>query len=236
MAGEKSRWQSGFTLIEILIATTISMVVIGGMFYLYTSHLKTRTVQNSMLDMQQNLRAAMYLMGRDIRMAGYQGDVTGASIAGITVANATAFSFTYLAETDGDNNDDDDDTDEYDELSTIGYALYDADFDALNEEIGRTQDSETGLVAEAIEGIDFLYVLNDDTKTRVPTPSDLQLIKAVQVTILAKSSRPDNSFESTRLYDCDEASDSTKTVWGPFNDAYHRKLLTGTFLLRNMGI
>ena len=234
MAGEKSRWQSGFTLIEILIATTISMVVIGGMFSLYTSHLKTRTVQNSMLDMQQNLRAAMYLMGRDIRMAGYQGDVTGASIAGITVANATAFSFTYLAETDGDNNDDDDDTDEYDELSRIGYALYDADSDLLHEEIGRTQDSVTGVVAEAIEGIDFLYILNDETKTRIP--ANLQLIKAVQVTILAKSSRPDNSFESARSYECDEASDSTKTVWGPFNDVYHRKLLTGTFLLRNMGI
>jgi len=232
MVRETLRRQSGFTILEIIIATSISMIVAGGSWYLYTSHLKTRIVQNSMLDMQQNLRSALYLIGRDIRMAGYQGDVTGSTIAGVTLANDTAFSFTCLAANDGADNDDDGEADEYDELTAINYGLYDADSDSLNEELGRTQDSTAGLVAEGIDGIDFLYILGDDTKTRAP--ADLQQIKAVQVTLLAKSLKPD-SFVSTRSFECHEASDSTKTIWGPYNDAYHRKCLTGTFLLRNIG-
>jgi type IV pilus assembly protein PilW len=62
--------QKGFSLIELLVAMAIASILMAGIYTFYQNQLKTHITQQQMVDMQQDARAAMYMMTRDIRMAG----------------------------------------------------------------------------------------------------------------------------------------------------------------------
>jgi prepilin-type N-terminal cleavage/methylation domain-containing protein len=62
---------AGFTLIEILIVIAILGLAVGSMFSVYLNMQKTTTAQDTVIDLQQNLRIAVESLGRDIRMAGF---------------------------------------------------------------------------------------------------------------------------------------------------------------------
>ena len=61
----------GFTLVELMIAMAIGLVVLGAMYGIFTMHNKTFGTQEQIAEMQQNARATMDMMTREIRMAGY---------------------------------------------------------------------------------------------------------------------------------------------------------------------
>lgn len=61
----------GFTLIELLVAMAIGLVIMAAILSTFKSQQDTYIVQTQVSAMQQNLRAAMYMMTRDIQMAGY---------------------------------------------------------------------------------------------------------------------------------------------------------------------
>jgi len=63
--------EKGFTLIEMLIALVISTLLIAGLYRTFISQQKTYTVQEQVVDMQQNVRAAINRMMTEIRMAGF---------------------------------------------------------------------------------------------------------------------------------------------------------------------
>jgi type IV pilus assembly protein PilW len=65
------RTDKGFTLIELMIAMAITLVVMGAIFMTFKSQQDSYVVQDQVTRMQQNLRGAMYVMTRDIQMAGY---------------------------------------------------------------------------------------------------------------------------------------------------------------------
>jgi len=67
----------GFTLIEVMIAMAMSTIVAGGIFLAYRTQQESYVTQEQVAAMQQNLKAAMFYMGREIRMAGYDTAVTG---------------------------------------------------------------------------------------------------------------------------------------------------------------
>ena len=67
-----NRWNNeGFTLVEILIAIAITLVVMGSIFYAFKSQQDSYVVQSQVTDMQQTLRGGMYVLTRDVQMAGY---------------------------------------------------------------------------------------------------------------------------------------------------------------------
>ena len=61
----------GTSLIEILISLVISSILIAGLYLTFTNNLKTYTVQEQVVDMQQNTRISADRMVREIRMAGF---------------------------------------------------------------------------------------------------------------------------------------------------------------------
>lgn len=63
--------QNGFTLIEMMIAMAISLLVLSGVYEVFTSQQKAYSTQNRVAEMQQNARVAMDIMTREIKMAGY---------------------------------------------------------------------------------------------------------------------------------------------------------------------
>jgi type IV pilus assembly protein PilW len=91
---------SGFTMVELLVVLAVSTIVLSLMYKVYHSQLKTHNTQQEYVELQQNLRAAMYLMERDIRMAGY--DPENADIGGIMEANDGDTLITVTMDINGD--------------------------------------------------------------------------------------------------------------------------------------
>src|SRR4030043_620471 len=67
--------RDGLTLIELLIALVLSSILIAALYRAFISQQKTYTVQDQVAEMQQNIRVAMGQMTKEIRMAGYGGDM-----------------------------------------------------------------------------------------------------------------------------------------------------------------
>lgn len=81
------RAQSGFGLVELMIAMTIGLILLGGIGYVFLgSRGAFRTTEN-LSRIQENARYALDTMSRDIRMAGYVGCGNMASIPVKTIAN-----------------------------------------------------------------------------------------------------------------------------------------------------
>jgi len=67
----RNRNNLGFTLIELMIAMVIAGIVAAAIMMAFDSQQKTQVNQQLVVEMQQDARAALYLMQQDIRMAGY---------------------------------------------------------------------------------------------------------------------------------------------------------------------
>ena len=63
--------QRGFTLIELMAAIAISGVVLGAITATFITQSRSYDAQEQINEMQQGARAAMDLITREVRMAGY---------------------------------------------------------------------------------------------------------------------------------------------------------------------
>ncbi len=63
--------QRGMTLTELLVAMAVSLVTIGAVYGAHLMQVRQQIVQEDALAMQQTARAALDMMVREIRMAGY---------------------------------------------------------------------------------------------------------------------------------------------------------------------
>lgn len=61
----------GFTLVEVILALALSTVTMGVIYHLYLSQVKNQAVRENILDMQQQARAALDLIIRELNMAGF---------------------------------------------------------------------------------------------------------------------------------------------------------------------
>ncbi len=69
--------KSGFTLIELLIALVISAIVLTAMVSVFTDQSKTFQTQSELARSQASARMALYMIARDLRMAGFTGAPRG---------------------------------------------------------------------------------------------------------------------------------------------------------------
>jgi len=94
--------KKGMTLVELLIALAASSILTVAMFGSFMGQQKSYAVQDQVVDMQQGLRIAVDRMTREIRMAGYGGDIleTFGNVNGfshiITPVNSTRDLITIL--------------------------------------------------------------------------------------------------------------------------------------------
>jgi type IV pilus assembly protein PilW len=265
----------GFTLIEMMISVAIFGIVMAGIYQTYDSQQKTYIVQEQVIDMQQNHRTAIYFLGQDLRMAGYdpsgKADVATSSGSyqdppGFTIIDpsdtpAEINEFQITMDLNGDR-DIDSSEGEPDPNEIIRYALTndagtcDADGDGISDSIdanwvnsgaecnlGRENitlngsvTSSNGLqpVANNIDAVEFLYILEDGSVTKSVGVAELEDIRGVIVSILARTKNQIKGYLNTHEYlPASNAIDDT--VWGRFNDRYRRNLYITRFKCRNMG-
>lgn len=175
----RNKSDKGFTLVELLVGMAITGIMLAGLYSVYTGQQKAHLAQVQVIDMQQNLRAALLIMTREIRMAGYDPYVMyGAGMTAIgNGSSGNPMSFTLVADTDGVNNDllaetaasEPLLTDETGELKTVAFELFDADGDG-DTDLGRSQDGG-GLqpIAENIASLLFTYMDRNGNVTIDPT-------------------------------------------------------------------
>jgi type II secretory pathway pseudopilin PulG len=83
---------TGFSLVELLMALATSMIVLAAIYSVFTITNKNMTTQNVTANVQQSLRTAIGLMARDIRLAGL--DPVDTDNFGIEEASQTKIRFT----------------------------------------------------------------------------------------------------------------------------------------------
>jgi prepilin-type N-terminal cleavage/methylation domain-containing protein len=93
----------GFTLIELMVAMTISVILLGAAMYTYNKQDQVLRDENKNLKLRDYARLAMDQLDNNLRMAG-AGFPPGSSTAGRPargVSNADATTITFMANTEG---------------------------------------------------------------------------------------------------------------------------------------
>lgn len=204
----------GFTLIEILVVLALTGIVLSAIYSAFQSQHKTFIMQESMAEMQQNLRAATYMLTTEIRMAGY--DPTDNANAGIVSIGSGEINFTKDLDGDGSiaagSGED------------ITYSLYTSDG---VQSLGRKNPTLNRPVARNIEWIDFEYLDENNGVT-----GDIADIRSVQITIVAKTSRSEPGYSDNLQFQNLQGTRS----FGPANDEFHRRALSLQVKCRNLGL
>jgi type IV pilus assembly protein PilW len=221
----------GFTIIELMIAMVVSLLALAAIYSTFLAQHRSYQVQNETADMQQNIRAAMYYMQREIRMAGndpFNTDNFG-FVSGVSTANANVIQFTadigggFSGEPNG----------VYEAGNeNIQYNLADPDGDGVNDLVRNNV-----MVARNIDAIDFVYLnaagapLNSGGGG-VSLPLYSQ-IRSVEITVVARTDDPllygttnNNPYVNQRGFQ----------ILPPQADNFSRRRLTTLIHCRNLGL
>lgn len=85
--------QRGLTLIEIMVALTLSLLLLAGMIQVFQSNKQSYRVQDALSRVQESGRFAVDFIARDLRMAGFQGCVSMEDLPTTVIARPPAPNF-----------------------------------------------------------------------------------------------------------------------------------------------
>ncbi len=221
--------EQGFTLVELMIVVLLSVVVSGAIYWSYTSQQAVYRRQEAVVDMQQNLRSGVYMLGQELRMAGYDRTNSG----NFNIVTATSSSLNY--------------TQDLDENGTIGgpnenvTIVFDDILDAGESATGNCTPANpcirrnTGGGAQPfidnVDNFELLYVFEDGTRTINPPANQEDKIRSVRLSILVRADTPDPKWANTMFY-----TTGSGVIIPPFNDAFRRRMLVTTFQCRNAAL
>jgi len=182
------RVDSGFTLIELMVSIAIGLVVLASVATTFTSQTRAYSAQEQINQMEQNLRGALDIMTREIKMAGYRpngGTVTG-------VVSYTSTSLTIQADLDGNGTLLASGTGSDTANEQIAY-----NYDSVNKKITRQVGSGTAAtLAENISAFSFAYYQSSGA-TLATSASNIRRIK---IAMTGKTVKPDPSYTSNGGY------------------------------------
>jgi type IV pilus assembly protein PilW len=144
----------GITLIELLVALVICGLVVAGIYRVFVAQSKAYTVQDQVVEVQQNIRSAMEILLRDLRMTGFDSDsvTSKISIANPIIPGDHSVTINY----------------EYDDTHRheITYSLLNVNLTrqlTIFPDVGPSS-STTENILENVEALDFTYGVdtNDD--------------------------------------------------------------------------
>ena len=242
------RNSQGFTLVELLVTVAIAGFIMSAVYAVQVANMRAVNVEAERVEIQQAQRISLDFILRELRMAGY--DKAESDLPTIVDARSNFIYFTADRNDDGDVDDGivatGANADEH-----VAFCIYNSNIGrALGYTSGNTNAIGTVGAGEPlaighahasnpshgvfapIEELEFFYTLADGTQTTSPGPGQMDDIRRVVVTILARADTPDSRWQDTQLY----ARPSGAAAWGPYNDAFRRRLLSANIRFRNMGL
>ncbi len=168
----------GFTIVELLVSIAVFGIIFGIIYSTFIMQRRYFSMQEEITQMQQNVRAAMDMIVREVSLAGY--DPTDAGFYGITYSTSQ---LQIKADLNGDG--DVDDSNE-----NIIYT-----YDSANYQIDRNTGGGNQPFAEDIEAFNFSYLDSDGNATT--SSSD---IRQVQLTITGRTSKPNPDYPDNNGY------------------------------------
>ena len=182
--------QRGVTLTELLIALALGLFTIGAVYAVHLNQVKRQVVQEDVLAMQQTARAALDMMAREIRMAGYDPMGVNRDADPSNDFHGLSYHPTELR-VRADLNGNGVLTGQKDRNESIVY-LYDDSTSTLRRKVGKGGRQP---VADHIEAFSFSYrdALGHPT-THVPS------IRAVDVQVTARTAHADSQYPENEGY------------------------------------
>jgi type IV pilus assembly protein PilW len=187
----KFRSSSGFTLMELLVAMTISLVVLAGVAKTFTVQTRQNSAEEQVAQMQQNVRGALDLIVREIQMAKY--DPAGTAFP--TGTYGVAYSASQLQIKADMDSSGALDTATSGSVENIIYT-----YDSANLRITRQLGSggTAQLVADNVTAFTFAYY--DANGNAVTSSANSGNIRKVTINITARTAKPDPSYPSNSGY------------------------------------
>ena len=165
--------EHGFSSVEIMVSTAIAMMVLAAVTNTFIGQTRYYNAQEQLNEMQQNARAAIDLIARELKVAGYDP-------SGTAISNGIPYSpsqLEMLADLSGDGS-----------VSGLDEDII-YTYDPNNLRILRTSGGATSTLSENIVEFTFDY-LDANGNSTISAAS----IRQVRVTITAQTSKPDPNY------------------------------------------
>ena len=231
--------KEGFTLVELMVTVFISTILIIVISATYRNQQKLYKRQEAVVDMQQNIRASLYLLSQELRMAGYNPlNIPGVGIQQLGLTS-TSITFTQdITDATGTATNGNGAIDGPNETVTIIFDNDNADGDECTAANPCIQRDTGGGEQPFLNNIDFLEIayLNDNNIPFVPTAATIEDIAYVQLTILVRSSINEPDFINNLQYFTPAPMNTDITAGGTFDDGRRRRIATTTVQLRNASL
>lgn len=224
--------KNGFTLIELLVVLALASLIMVGIVSTYMAQQQSYLVEQERVAMHQNLRAAMFVMENEIKMAGFSEGASNGSILADSKGDYIAFTMNiYDSEANGGLGGF--------VIKKIEYYLDDSLDDGDTELVRRLDDAPFQAVAENIQALDFVYLdengnpLNDANGQWDTGGGDSRaLIRAIEITLVAKAGREDVNYKDNRSYKNNRGEEILEAQ----DDHYRRVSFTSLVQCRNLGL
>jgi len=211
--------QSGFTLMELMVALGISIILLASMVMAFTGQSRSYNTQQEITVLQEDIRAGLSLMTSEIRMAGY--DPEGKADAKILFADANMFHFSLDINGDGDTEDENED---------ISY-IRNANGTLERHTVIPPSPDDVQPIAENTENLAFEYLVDLDPVTWTQVPADLKKIRAVKISVLARTARQTSAITDTSAF----VPPIAGAVWTPATPGkYQRRMMSVVVQCRNL--
>ena len=216
--------QYGYSLVELLVALVISLIVMGGIYLTSVSQERNLHIEDRIAELQANLRAGMYILERDLRLAGYDPLCISPPCYNVGFINASPTSLTFKMRKPDTN-----------VVQKISYKL-------SGQKLGRAVDGSgyQPLILN-VAALDFVYLdksgarldIDQNTHVRLSEVSSEKLdkIKIVEITVVAHSAIEDPNYtSSTKPF---KNLQNATIFTPPANDHYRRRSIRSRILCRN---
>ena len=182
MKRDKLRNVMGFTLTELMVAMSIGMGVLAAVTTTFMAQARYYNAQEQINAMQQNARAALDVITRELKMAGYRPN--GGTFDGVTYSTSQ-----LMIQADLDSNGAISNSSTANEQITYAY-------DGTNNQITRKKGTGTAeVLADNISAFTFSYY--DGSGALTTTSAN---IRQVKVDITAKTAKPDPNYTANNGY------------------------------------
>lgn len=175
--------KNGFSMVELLVAMAIASVIMIAIAAMFVRSSRVYTLENARAALQQEMRAVMEIMARDLRMALVNPEYVG----GLTeIRKATATHLRFTMDLDGDKNIDPNINFPDCEVLSYRYSAGDQALQIICAEATTTSQTTRTLLGGTgsdidVTGVNFVYRDKEGNEASL-----IQEIRGVEITLTAQ--------------------------------------------------